>query len=120
VSVKIQGLFRNAKETREIPAGTVIFEEGSRGQEMFGVVAGAVELRMANGHSYTLGPDDTFGEMAMVDASERSATAVAVEDSTVAVIDKHRFLFLIAQTPTFALQVMASLAERLRAAQSEG
>lgn len=35
-----------------------------------------------------------------------------------AVIDKHRFLFLVAETPNFALQVMSSLAERLRAAQA--
>jgi CRP-like cAMP-binding protein len=117
MSVKVLGVFKGAKETRELPAGTVIFEEGSTGSEMFGVVSGAVELRMANGHSFKLGPDDTFGEMAMIDSSARSATAVAVEDSVVAVIDKHRFLFLVGETPNFALQVMASLAERLRAAQ---
>ena len=98
----------------------MIFEEGSTGEEMFGVVSGSVELRMANGHAFTLGPDDTFGEMAMVDSSPRSATAVAAEASTVAVIDKHRFLFLVGETPNFALQVMGSLAERLRAAQAEG
>jgi CRP-like cAMP-binding protein len=56
--------------------------------------------------------------MAIVDRSARSATAVAVEDSTIAVIDRHRFLFLVGETPNFALQVMASLAERLRASQA--
>jgi CRP-like cAMP-binding protein len=120
VSVKVLGVFKGAKETRDVPAGTVIFEEGSVGEEMFGVISGRVDLRMANGHTFSLGPDDTFGEMAMVDASPRSATAVAAEDCTVAVIDKHRFLFLVGETPNFALQVMASLAERLRAAQAEG
>ena len=54
----------------------------------------------------------------MVDGSARSATAVVTEDSTIAVIDRHRFLFLVGETPSFALHVMASLAERLRAAQS--
>jgi CRP/FNR family cyclic AMP-dependent transcriptional regulator len=120
MSVKVLGVFKNAKETREVPAGTVIFEEGSAGEEMFGIVTGRVELRMANGHAYSLGPDETFGEMAVVDGSARSATAVAVEDSTIAMINKHRFLFLVGETPSFALQVMASLAERLRAAQSDG
>ena len=75
---------------------------------------------MANGHAFSLGPDETFGEMAIVDGSARSATAVAVEDSTIAVIDRHRFLFLVGETPSFALQVMASLAERLRASQAQG
>jgi CRP/FNR family transcriptional regulator, cyclic AMP receptor protein len=118
VSIKVLGVFKGAKETREVPAGTVIFEEGSAGDEMFGIVAGRVELRMANGHTFALGPDDTFGEMAIVDGSARSATAVAVEDSTIAVIDRHRFLFLVGETPNFALHVMASLAERLRASQA--
>ena len=97
----------------------MIFEEGSTGEEMFGVITGKVELRMANGQTFELGPDETFGEMAIVDASPRSATAAALEDCTVAVIDKHRFLFLVGETPNFALQVMASLAERLRAAQAK-
>jgi CRP/FNR family transcriptional regulator, cyclic AMP receptor protein len=85
---------------------------------MFGVVAGEVELRLPNGAVHRLGPDDTFGEMAIVDGSPRSATAVAVTDTKLAVIDRHRFLFLIDETPTFALQVMSSIAERLRAASS--
>jgi CRP/FNR family transcriptional regulator, cyclic AMP receptor protein len=118
MSVKVPGVFKGAKETREVPAGTVIFEKGSSGQEMFGIVSGRVELRLANGHVFELGPDDTFGEMAVVDGSARSATALATEDSTIAVIDRHRFLFLVGETPSFALHVMASLAERLRAAQS--
>jgi CRP-like cAMP-binding protein len=118
MSIKVLGVFKGAKETREVPAGTVIFEEGSSGDEMFGIMTGRVELRMANGHAFSLGPDDTFGEMAIVDGSARSATAVAVEDSTIAVIDRHRFLFLVGETPNFALQVMASLAERLRASQA--
>ena len=55
--------------------------------------------------------------MALVDKSPRSATATALEDSKLAVIDKARFLFLVTETPIFALQVMSSLAERLRATQ---
>ena len=114
--MKVVGIFKAAKETRELPAGTVIFEEGETGEEMFGVVAGKVELRMPDGRVFTLGPDESFGEMAVVDQSPRSGTAVAVEDTTLAVIDRRRFLFLVHETPTFALQVMGSLAERLRAA----
>ena len=114
--MKVLGIFKAAKETREIPAGTVIFEEGTTGQEMFGVIIGKVELRMHDGRVFTLDPDESFGEMAIVDQSPRSGTAIAVEDTTLAVIDRRRFLFLVHETPTFALQVMSSLAERLRAA----
>jgi CRP-like cAMP-binding protein len=114
VSVKVHGVFKAAKERRQLPAGTVIFEAGSVGDEMFGVIEGTVELQLPGGRIVTLGPDDTFGEMGIVDGSPRAATAVAVEDSTLAVIDRKVFLFLVGETPTFALQVMASLAERLR------
>ena len=83
---------------------------------MFGIMEGEVELHLPNGGVRRLGPDDTFGEMAIVDNSPRSATAVAVTDAKLAVIDRHRFLFLVQETPMFAVQVMSSIAERLRAA----
>jgi CRP/FNR family cyclic AMP-dependent transcriptional regulator len=120
MSARVFGVFKAATDTRDVPAGTVIFEAGSTGEEMFGVVAGKVELRLPDGRDVAIGPDETFGEMALVDKSPRSATATALEDSQLAVIDKHRFLFLVTETPTFALQVMSSLAERLRATQEGG
>ena len=110
----VWGLFSNAKETRQVGAGTVIFAEGDTGIEMFGVVDGEVELRGAGGLLQRLGPKEVFGEMALVDDSPRSATAVAVTDSTLATIDRHRFLFLVQETPTFALDVMSVMADRLR------
>lgn len=110
----VVGVFRAATDTRQIPAGTVIFDEGSHGDEMFGVVEGKVELRLPNGKTVLVGPDETFGEMALLESGTRSATATAVEDSTLAVINKHRFLYLVHETPTFALNVMSSLADRLR------
>jgi CRP-like cAMP-binding protein len=112
--MKIQGVFRGATETREVPAGSMIFEAGERGEEMFGIIEGGVELRVPGGRVFELGPDDSFGEMALVDHSPRSASAVALTDTTLAVIDRRRFLFLVGETPNFALQVMASMAERIR------
>jgi len=114
--MKVPGVFYNAKSFKDVPAGTVIFEEGAPGSEMFGVVEGEVEVRLPNGAVRRLGPDDTFGEMAIVDSSPRSATVVAVIDTKLAVIDRHRFLFLVQETPMFALQVMSTIAERLRTA----
>jgi CRP/FNR family transcriptional regulator, cyclic AMP receptor protein len=116
--MKVPGVFYNAKSFKDVPAGTVIFEEGASGAEMFGIVEGEVEMRLPSGAVRRFGPDETFGEMAIVDSSPRSATAVAVTDTKLAVIDRHRFLFLVQETPMFALQVMSSLADRLRAANS--
>jgi CRP/FNR family cyclic AMP-dependent transcriptional regulator len=113
--MKVRGLFANATALKEVPAGTVIFSEGDAGDEMFGVIEGEVEVRTHNGHTTRLGPDDTFGEMAIVDQIPRSATATAVADTKLAVINRHRFLFLVHETPMFAIQVMSSLGERVRA-----
>jgi len=113
--MKVTGVFKNAKTTRTVTPGTVVFEEGTSGSEMFGVIDGEIELRTKGGRVFRVGPDDTFGEMVLCDHSPRMATAVAVEETTLAVIDDRTFLWLVHETPMFALQVMSSLAGRLRA-----
>ncbi len=112
--MKVVGLFVNAQKTLEVPAGGVVFEEGDAGSEMYGIVEGEIELHTSKGHIATIGPDEVFGEMAVVDSSPRMATAVATSDTVLAVIDRHRFLFLVQETPMFALQVMSTMASRSR------
>jgi CRP/FNR family transcriptional regulator, cyclic AMP receptor protein len=112
--VKVSGVFRNADSIIEVAAGDVIFEEGDPGDSMLGIIAGTVEIRTSHGSTRILGPNDTFGEMSIVDFSPRSATARAATDTSLAVIDRKTFLFLVHETPMFALQVMSSIAERLR------
>ncbi len=112
--MKATGVFRSAEKTIEVPAGSIIFSEGDQGAEMYGVVSGAVELTVRGGVIAKLGPEDVFGEMALIDSSPRMATARALEDTTLAVVDRRHFLFLVHETPMFALQVMSSMAERLR------
>jgi CRP/FNR family transcriptional regulator, cyclic AMP receptor protein len=112
----VPGVFHNAKSVQDVAAGTVLFEEGSTGSEMFGVIEGEIELRTTTGQVFKVGPNETFGEMALIDRSERMASAVATTDTKLAVIDQGTFLFLIHETPTFALQVMRTLTDRLRAA----
>jgi len=45
----------------------------------------------------------------------RSATAVAKTDARIVPIDRRRFLFMVEETPNFALQLLSIMAERLRA-----
>jgi len=114
VSHHVPGLFRNAQQTLNVPAGGVVFRQGEPGQEMFGVIDGQIQLQTTDRVIALVGADDVFGEMALVDSTPRMATAVATVDSVLAVIDKHRFLFLVHETPTFALSVMSAMADRLR------
>jgi CRP/FNR family cyclic AMP-dependent transcriptional regulator len=113
--MRVTGLFRSATQTKSVAAGTVIFEQGAAGDEMYGIVQGEVELRTDHGIVAKLAADDVFGEMSLVDSSPRMATAVATTDTVLAVIDRRRFLFLVHETPMFALQVMSTMADRLRA-----
>jgi CRP-like cAMP-binding protein len=112
--MKVIGLFKNAQSTLNVPAGNMVFSEGDSGDEMYGIVEGEIELRTSERVIATLGHDDVFGEMAVVDSSPRMATAVATTDTVLAVIDRHRFLFLVHETPMFALQVMSTMADRFR------
>ena len=112
--MSVRGVFVNASERRTLAAGDVLFTEGDSGTEMFGVISGLIELRHGDRVVATVGPDATFGEMSLIDQSPRSLTAVAAEASEIAVIDERVFLFLVHETPTFALQVMRTLADHIR------
>ncbi|MDQ3469674.1 MAG: hypothetical protein M3487_07915 [Actinomycetota bacterium] len=56
--------------------------------------------------------------MAIISDAPRSLTAVAIEESELAVIDHRTFLFLVHETPMFALDrdADAGLADRIREA----
>jgi CRP/FNR family transcriptional regulator, cyclic AMP receptor protein len=112
--MRVEGVFRAATATVEVPAGTVIFRVGDKGNEMYGIVEGTVQLETPTGALVDVGPDEVFGEMAIVDHEERTASAVAKTDCVLAVIDSRQFLWLVHETPTFALQVMRTMARRLR------
>ena len=110
------GLFRNATDTRDFPAGATIFREGESGHEMFVIRRGAVDIVVGDHTITTLAEGEIFGEMALIDTRPRSATAKAREDCAFVPVDEKRFTFLVQQTPQFALHVMRTLADRLRSA----
>ena len=107
-------LFMNAPAHRQVAVGEVIYDEGDVGTHMYGIVSGSVELRKGSVVVAILGPDDVFGERALIDHLPRNVTAVAVSDTALADIDRKTFLFLVHESPTFALGIMGALASRLR------
>ena len=107
-------LVRREFPTRFFAKGNTIFREGEQGDEFFVVVGGEVEIRSGNRWFETVGQNGIFGEMALLDESPRSATAVALTDVTVVPIQEQQFLFMVKHTPFFALRVMRVLANRLR------
>jgi CRP/FNR family transcriptional regulator, cyclic AMP receptor protein len=101
---------------RDFKAGDVIFRQGDPAQELFIVQRGEVEIRLGNRVLETLPQYSIFGEMALIDNASRSATAIAASDAKLVPVSEKQFLFLISNTPYFALNVMRVMARRLRAA----
>jgi|SRR5580704_14557227 CRP/FNR family cyclic AMP-dependent transcriptional regulator len=101
-------------KTQSAKAGEVIFREGDEARELFVIRSGQVRIQIGNRTVAELSADSIFGEMALIDSEPRSATAVAVSDVELVPVSEKQFLFLVTQTPYFALKVMRTLAQRLR------
>lgn len=110
----VLNLCRNLENPITFSAGETIFTEGSSGHTMYVVLDGCVDIRLHNETLEVAGPGEFFGEMAMIDSSPRSATAIAKYDCTLAAIDEKQFFRLLEQTPLFVLSVMKVLVDRLR------
>ena len=81
---------------------------------MYVVQKGEVELKVGGEVVETVGIDEFFGEMALIDSGARSATAVAKTDCSLLPINEKRFLYMVEETPFFAITVMRVLSQRLR------
>jgi CRP/FNR family cyclic AMP-dependent transcriptional regulator len=115
-----RGAMAIEKCINEFGVGDVIFEEGSTGRDLYVVLDGKVDIAKVSGTSktviVTLGKGEFFGEMAVIDGSSRSATAIAAAPNTrVMRINHARFVYLVSQQPAFALMIMDALSKRLRA-----
>jgi CRP-like cAMP-binding protein len=115
----LRGLFSDVNNVQEFPAHSTIFAEGMPGDVMYVVLEGEVELRVRDEVLEVAEPGDIVGEMALIDAKPRSATARARSDCRLAPVDERRFLFLVHEHPLFALHVMRVLTERLRRMDAE-
>ena len=113
-------IFNNASDYLSYPAGSIIFSAGDPGDVMYIVKTGEVEIKVGERVIETHDQGNLIGEMSIIDQSPRSATAVAKTDCQLVAVDEKRFLFLVQQTPFFALQVMHIMAERLRKVMGKG
>jgi CRP/FNR family transcriptional regulator, cyclic AMP receptor protein len=95
-------------------AGERIFVEGDDGNAMYAVRTGKVAIMSSGAVLETVGPNETFGELTLIDGVPRGATAIAREDTEVAVIDEAAFNYLVERNPAFALDLLRRLSGRLR------
>jgi CRP-like cAMP-binding protein len=107
-----------ARFGKRFPAGTVLFREGDRGEEMYIVQSGKIKIskkiRGVEKTLATLEKGEFFGEMAILNDKPRSATAEAVEDSDMLVIDRKTFETMLRSNVEIAIRFIKRLADRLR------
>jgi CRP-like cAMP-binding protein len=108
-------IFQRQPEFKTYSAGQVIFERGQRGDYMYGIIEGEVELVVGDKVVETIESGDVFGEGALIHPDgTRASTAIAKSGCKLAYLDLERFLFAVQETPMFALEVMRSYSSRLR------
>lgn len=104
---------------RRFEKGAMIFRQGDKGDALYGVASGRIRILISdeNGREVILnilGPGDTFGEIALLDGLERTATAVSVGVSMLLVIPRSEFLAYLDKDPCLSLHLIKLLCERLR------
>jgi len=114
--MKIPQAIKDRAQIRSCPAGSVIFEAETTGDEMFIVEEGEVDIVLAGRVLETIVKDGFFGEMALIDHAPRSTSAIARTDCKLIPVNQHRFNFLVDEIPFFAIGVMKVMAARLRRA----
>ncbi|MBV8757693.1 MAG: Crp/Fnr family transcriptional regulator [Deltaproteobacteria bacterium] len=114
------GLERFAKD---FAPGTVLFEEGQPGDYMYVVQAGEVEIRRQVGETErvlaVLKAGDFLGEMAILNARPRSATAVVKTKARLVVIEGKTFEAMLRARPEIALRIIKMLALRLESSNQQ-
>lgn len=101
------------------PAGTTIFSYGDPGDSLYIIRAGRVHITVENteGDQIILDENtagDVFGEISLLDAGSRSATATSVEETDVFTLDRDDLLALISRHPHAALDLLSVMGKRLR------
>jgi CRP-like cAMP-binding protein len=110
---------RHAGAVRALAPGEALFREGEAADEMHVLLTGAIAVRARGTVIETVLPGDGLGILSLIDGRPRSATAVAVEPSEVAVLDARKFRFLVESAPGFVWFVMGEMAQRLRATNAQ-
>jgi CRP/FNR family cyclic AMP-dependent transcriptional regulator len=108
------GIFRNASDVRKFSPGDTVFKEGDPADVMYVVQAGEVEVTHQGKWVENLGEGNIFGEMSLINEEPRAATIRAKTEVRLVPIDLKHFMFMVEETPYFAVQVMRIMSSRIR------
>ncbi|HEX9268732.1 MAG TPA: cyclic nucleotide-binding domain-containing protein [Candidatus Limnocylindria bacterium] len=105
-------------EELDFPAGRVLCREGHPGGDFFVMLSGAADVTRGERHINTMREGDFFGEIALVDGGERTATVTTTSPSRCLVLGPSQFRNVVHQDGDLAYSIMRALCSRLRAAGS--
>lgn len=101
-----------------IPAGTVLFEEGERGEDAYIVLQGRLGVLVSSDAGpdpvAQIEPGEFTGEMSLISREPRSATVVALRDCELVRIPRPAFELMMRTSPQLASLIMRQMASRLR------
>ena len=106
-----------AASTLTFPAGTVLAREGDVGREFMVIDDGTADVVIGGAVVNQLGPDDSFGEVALLDGGVRTATVVASTDVVAYVIEQREFSVLVFDSHSLTRKLLIGLAKLLRSAE---
>jgi CRP/FNR family cyclic AMP-dependent transcriptional regulator len=108
-----------ALESHDAAVGELIFSIGEPGDSLYIVGSGVVELFVKDdsGSKIVLtvcGPGEVFGELSMFDGGPRTASAVAIEEAKLLVLDRADLLAFLQQHPAASLDLLTTMGQRIR------
>ena len=103
-------------EVVDVEPGNLIFRAGEPGDCMFGLLAGTVELNWNDGRNHEiLQAGEVFGAGALVTQDHRRyGNARALTPCRLLLMNREKFLFAVQEAPMFAIELLASIDQRLR------
>ena len=103
-------------EVVDVEPGNLIFRAGEPGDCMFGLLAGTVELNWNDGRNHEiLQAGEVFGAGALVTQDHRRyGNARAHTPCRLLLMNREKFLFAVQEAPMFAIELLASIDQRLR------
>ena len=103
---------------RRFSAGDSVALEGEGGLMFFVVESGEAAVEVGGQQVGTLGPGDSFGEIALIDRRPRTATVKAASDLKTYGLPVFVFRPFVEARPAVAWKLLEAMADRLKAAES--
>ena len=105
---------------RDAAAGEILCTEGAPGDDFFVVVDGAAEASVAGEKLGDLDAGSFFGEMALIDGGDRTATVTATSPMQLLVLSRNDFNSMLATAmPTVAPKLLEVVGQRMREMQQQ-